>query len=81
MEYTLLIVDEKLDETIVEGHATQAGIMSVLEKYTQLDASGKLSFINDLGNEGSAEYSIFPYSVYVTGPVGTMVRSLGDQSS
>ncbi|QXO14104.1 hypothetical protein SEA_ALAINAMARIE_80 [Gordonia phage AlainaMarie] len=81
MDYTLLVVDEKLGETIIEGHVSQAGVISILEKYTQLDDLGKLHFANDLGGQGSAEHSGVWYSVYVTGGIGTMVRSLGDKSS
>ncbi|QAU06312.1 hypothetical protein SEA_RICKMORE_78 [Gordonia phage Rickmore] len=84
MEYTLLIVErivergkESKDETVIEGYTTQRGLMTVLEKYTGLDDYGKLKFVNELGMEGSAEHKGVPYAVYVTGPVGSMVRSLG----
>lgn len=78
MEYTLLIVDEKLGETIIEGYATQSGIVSAVEKYTNLDDDGQLAFAASLGREGAAEHQGVWYSIFVTGTVRTMVRSLGE---
>ncbi|WNT45156.1 hypothetical protein SEA_OLGASCLOVER_82 [Gordonia phage OlgasClover] len=77
MEYTLLVVDEKLGETIIEGYATQSGVVSVLEKYTNLDDNAQLAFAATLGREGSAEHHGVWHSIFVTGTIGTMVRSLG----
>ncbi|WIC89968.1 hypothetical protein SEA_HYDRUS_79 [Gordonia phage Hydrus] len=81
MEHTLLVVDEKLGETIIEGYATTKGLTSVLEKYTKLDEDGKRNFFDILEKQGSVDHSGVWYSIYVTGRVSTMVRSLGDQSS
>ncbi|QGJ90425.1 hypothetical protein HWC81_gp80 [Gordonia phage Crocheter] len=75
MEYTLLVVDEKLGETIIEGYATQAGIVSAVENYTNLNDNGQLAFAATLGREGSAEHHGVWYSIFVTGTVKSMVKS------
>ncbi|QEQ94382.1 hypothetical protein HWC66_gp79 [Gordonia phage Chikenjars] len=90
MEYTLLIVErifgekETKDETIIEGYTNHRGLMTVLEKYSRLDDHAKGKFCDDLGSTGSAEHSGVPYSIYVTGPVDSMIKTLGshgDKSS
>ncbi|WNN94399.1 hypothetical protein SEA_ENDAVE_81 [Gordonia phage EndAve] len=83
MEYTLLVVDHGLDdETIIEGYTTSAGMTTALRKFSDMNRKDRESFMWDLITKGSAEKKgkrgdIYPYSIYATNSVGTMVRNLG----
>ncbi|QPL14724.1 hypothetical protein SEA_SCHWARTZ33_79 [Gordonia phage Schwartz33] len=76
MEYTLLIVDESLSHTLIEGYANSSGLMTTLKCFTDLEKDGRDAFMSDLLWKGAAEYKAsahdpFPYSVTATGVVGS----------
>lgn len=79
MEYTILVEDEHLALTIVEGYTNSTGMNALLKRFTPMPQSGRRDFMNDLLWQGSAEYkakqdAALPYSIYATGVVSTMVR-------